>query len=197
MDKEQVKIHLGERLRAVRKRRGFTLREVAGRAGVSESLVSQIERGRVAPAIDTLLGLADILEIDFDYLFHDLKRSRSVNVVRAGERSVILRDGVRYERLSRTPEEHEEYGIEAYYMEISPGSSSGSRLYGHQGKELGTIIEGRGELTIGTETVTLGPGDSISFASDIPHLLKNTGEEPLVAYWAVTPPKPFDVDERP
>ncbi len=183
---------IGHKLRAVRKRRKLTLREVATRAGVSESLVSQIERDKVSPAIDTLLRIADILDIDMDYLFSDLKKSKQVMVVRAHERHQIIKDGVSYEQLSRTPEEQEEYGIEAYYMQISPGHESGSDLYGHKGKELGTIISGQGEFTIGNQTLRLAAGDSISFASDVPHVLKNTGHEPLRAYWTITPPKMFN-----
>jgi putative glutamine amidotransferase len=55
--------NFGEKIRSVRERRSLTLREVAEIAGVSESLVSQIERNRVSPAIDTLLALADALGI--------------------------------------------------------------------------------------------------------------------------------------
>ena len=59
----------GEKLRAVRERKGYTLKVVASKAGVSESLVSQIERNKVSPAIDTLLTLADVLEINLEFLF--------------------------------------------------------------------------------------------------------------------------------
>ena len=44
---------------------------VAQQAGVSESLVSQIERNHVSPAIDTLLALADVLDINLEYLFEE------------------------------------------------------------------------------------------------------------------------------
>ena len=50
-----MKYTFGEKLRTVRERKGLTLKEVAGQAGVSESLVSQIERNKVSPSVDTLL----------------------------------------------------------------------------------------------------------------------------------------------
>ncbi|MDR3123762.1 MAG: helix-turn-helix domain-containing protein, partial [Treponema sp.] len=59
-----MRYNFGGKIRAVRERRSLTLREVAEKAGVSESLVSQIERNRVSPAIDTLLALADALDLD-------------------------------------------------------------------------------------------------------------------------------------
>ena len=168
------------------------MKEVAKQAGVSESLISQIERNNISPAIDTLLTIAEILHIDMDYLFKDLRQKTAVNVVKKDERLRIKRDGVFFERLSRTPEQDDDvHGIEGYYLEIPPGMENGNDLYGHKGKELGTIISGSGSLLIGGQKVTLCAGDSVSFASDIPHTLKNTGKEPLKAFWVITPPKPF------
>jgi mannose-6-phosphate isomerase-like protein (cupin superfamily) len=51
------------------------------------------------------------------------------------------------------------------------------------------LFRSRGELTYGKDTYTLGTGDSIAFASDIPHVLRNTGKRPLKAIWIITPPK--------
>ena len=64
-------LRFGEKIREVRERKGLTLKAVASQAGVSESLVSQIERGRVYPAIDTLLCLARVLDIRLQYLFEE------------------------------------------------------------------------------------------------------------------------------
>ena len=47
-------VELGERLRAIRVLRRLTLREVADAAGVSESFVSQLERGRSSASVATL-----------------------------------------------------------------------------------------------------------------------------------------------
>lgn len=181
----------GEKLREVRERRGLTLKEVAGRAGLSESLISQIERNKVAPAIDTLLSIVEVLDIDLEYLFRDLKRDRQVNLVRRGDRQRVVLKKVAYEQLSRTVGSDEEHGIEAYILEIKPGGESGSTEYGHAGKELGVVISGTAELTIGTKTYQLKEGDSISFASSVPHVFRNTGPGPLKAFWVVTPPKGY------
>ena len=187
-----MKYRFGDKLRRVREKRKVTMKEVALKAGVSESLISQIETNKVSPAIDTLLGIADVLEIDLEYLFSDYKKNKKVNIVRRNDRGKVIRDGATYEKLSRTVEENEEHGIEAYFMEIRPGSESGSKVYGHKGKELGIILEGRGEFSIGSETYKLKKGDSISFASDVPHLIRNIGKNPLKAIWVITPPKNFE-----
>jgi quercetin dioxygenase-like cupin family protein len=55
------------------------------------------------------------------------------------------------------------------------------------GQELGFIIEGTAEFSIGARKYPLEEGDSISFSSDAPHRLVNTGTGLLRAFWAVTP----------
>jgi len=186
-----VKYKFGEKLRKVREKKKITLKDVAASLGVSESLISQIETNKVSPAIDTLLGIVDFLEIDLEYIFKDFKKSVSVNLVRKDKRNKIDMQEVVYEQLCKTIEEDEKYGIEAYYLEIKPDGEKGSDEYGHKGKELGIILEGNGEFRIGNKVYILGEGDSISFSSDVPHLLKNIGKNNLKAYWVITPPKLF------
>jgi transcriptional regulator with XRE-family HTH domain len=182
--------HFGEKIRSVRERRSLTLKEVADRAGVSESLVSQIERNRVSPAIDTLLALADAVDIDLEYLFSDYRRERSVRVVRKGERSTFTRPGVLYERLAQLDGASQgRDGIEAYRITLEPGAKTGGREYGHPGWELGIVTEGVAELTVGHKTYRLAVGDSASFRADAPHVLANPGEAALCLFWIITPPK--------
>jgi transcriptional regulator with XRE-family HTH domain len=185
-----MKYRFGDKIRAVRERRQTTLREVAEIAGVSESLVSQIERNRVSPAIDTLLSLADALDIDLEYLFSDYKKERSVKIVRAKERHQMSRPGVVYGRLAQLdPGSSGGIGIEAYQIDIEPGSFTGNEEYGHAGAELGLVVEGEAELVVGTMKYSLKAGDSASFASDFPHRLMNISDKVLRVFWVVTPPK--------
>jgi transcriptional regulator with XRE-family HTH domain len=167
------------------------MKEVAEKAGLSESMISQIERNKVSPAIDTLLSIADILDIDLEYLFSEFKKSKSVSIVRNDERNRMILNGVAYEQISRTVGTAGEHGIEAYFLEIEPGLEKGSNDYGHPGRELGYIMEGYGEFVFGGSTYILNAGDSISFASDIPHILRNKGNITLKAFWVITPPKLF------
>ena len=180
----------GEKIREVRERGARTLKDVAAAAGVSESLVSQIERNKVSPALDTLLAIADALDLDLEYLFADYRKERSVRVVRKADRSVSARPGVTYERFARIGGEGDgRFGIEAYEITLAPGAESGNEAYGHPGFELGIVTEGKAELRVGTRAHVLEEGDSASFQADAPHRLRNSGETPLKALWIVSPPK--------
>jgi transcriptional regulator with XRE-family HTH domain len=185
-----MKYRVGEKIRLVRERKTLTLRQVAQEAGVSESLVSQIERNKVSPAIDTLLSIADALDIDLEYLFSDYRKERTVRVVKAGDRPVLTKPGVRYERFAQIEQGQESRkGIEAYQIDIEPGASTGNDDYGHEGSELGVVVDGRAELQVGTRRFSLEEGDSASFSSDFPHRLVNVGETNLRVFWVITPPK--------
>jgi len=181
------KYRFGGKIRAVRKRRALTLKEVAEKAGVSESLVSQIERDRVSPAIDTLLALADALEIDFDYLFAGLKRERPIEIVRKDERpSYWVKRGIRYDQLAQLEENG---GIEAYIITIEAGAKTGNAEYGHPGWELGIVESGTMKLSAGDRAFTCKQGDSVSFKADTPHIISNPGKKPLRVFWVMSPPK--------
>jgi transcriptional regulator with XRE-family HTH domain len=186
-----MQYRFGDKIREVREKRKMTLKDVARQVEVSESLISQIERNRVSPAIDTLLRIVDVLEMDIEYLFQEFKKTKSVHLVRQTERSKIVLPGIVYEQLSKTVGADEEHAMEAYLLEIEPGGEKGCREFGHRGAELGLILEGKGELRFGTEVYALTAGDSISFAADIPHELRNTGKKTLKAVWVTTPPKNF------
>ncbi len=189
MIKSESKHQFGSKLRAVRERRGITLKQVAGKAGVSESLVSQIERNKVSPSIDTLLSIADVLGIDYEYLFSDYRKKGTVEIVRASERSVT-RDGlVTMSRLSVREEIPGEHSVDAFMLEVAVGGEKGDLEYGHAGREFGVILEGEAELLFGDDVYTLYKGDTVSFASRIPHILKNRGESALKAVWVVSPPR--------
>ena len=188
---ERPSYHFGEKLRAVRERKGYTLKVVAQRAGVSESLVSQIERNRVSPAIDTLLALADVLDINLEFLFEEYRRERPVSIVRAAERRTIAEGDVRYAELAKPVADDGGHALEAYLIEIPVGTHTNRGSYGHSGRELGYILQGKAQLHYESLVYNLNEGDSVSFSASAPHTLINSGAVPLKALWTVTPPQRF------
>ncbi len=189
--KNGTTVQIGGKLRGIRERKGLTLKTLAELTSLSESLLSQIERGKVSPSLDSLIGITGALEIDPEYLFRDLKRNKAVSVVRSDGRNSRIIEGVVYEQLSVIGDESSEHLSEVLLLEIPPGMEKRSPDYGHGGTELGFILEGSGSFTYGTETYDLAAGDSISFAADLPHALTNRGTGTLKALWVLTPPRMF------
>src|SRR6202795_4591454 len=64
-----AQVDVGERLRAIRRLRRCTLRTVSERSGLSESFLSQVERGRSSASIASLRRIAEALGISIADLF--------------------------------------------------------------------------------------------------------------------------------
>ncbi|MBO5730222.1 MAG: helix-turn-helix transcriptional regulator [Treponema sp.] len=188
---KKTPFRFGEKIRTVRERKGYTLKVVAQRAGVSESLVSQIERNKVSPAIDTLLVLADVLDINLEFLFEEYRRERPVQIIHSQERRTVEEESIIYEELAKPTENDGNHSLESYIVKIPPNSQTLRGSYGHLGRELGFIITGKGQLHYESKVYDLEEGDSVSYSASSPHTLVNVGDETLTALWVVTPPQRF------
>jgi transcriptional regulator with XRE-family HTH domain len=60
-DDASAALELGQRIRQVRQKKGMTLREAAEAAAVSESFLSQVERGLANPSVASLRRIADAI----------------------------------------------------------------------------------------------------------------------------------------
>jgi transcriptional regulator with XRE-family HTH domain len=187
---------LSQRLRTARMARALSLRQLASRVGVSASLISQIETGKVQPSVNTLYAVASELGLSIDDLLGSSGDRRAAGpgcgeledlaavVQQADDRKVIrLNERVRWERLTK----HAEPGIDFLCIVYEPGGESGAVgvLHRHSGREWGHVVRGTLSIEVGDEEYTLGPGDSIMFDSTTPHRLCNPGTEEMHAIWFV------------
>ncbi|MCR4952925.1 MAG: helix-turn-helix domain-containing protein [Treponema sp.] len=188
---KRIPYHFGEKLRHAREHKGYTLKVVAMRAGVSESLVSQIERNHVSPAIDTLLALADVLDLNLEYLFEEYRKEKPVHIIRADERPVMAEEDTTYEELAGHSSSGNESTIESYIVKIPAGSQTHRGSYGHLGREIGIVLKGQATLIYEGNEYILNEGDSVSFAANASHTLENCSDTDLEAIWFVTPAQRF------
>ena len=64
-------IAFGNRVRAARERLGITQEDLAARVGMSPSHMSIVERGVKVPRMDTVVKLANELDVSADFLLQD------------------------------------------------------------------------------------------------------------------------------
>lgn len=185
--KKQMKTKLGALLRAIRNARHLTIKEVAAKAGVSSSLLSQIERNRISPSLDTLLQLLEVYGVAPHKFFKDYETQTRVEIIRKDERRIFERKGFKYETLCGDSQAKGSHSFSAFFLELEPGQKRGDEGDGHLGRELGIVLEGNAQLIYGGETYEIGAGDAISFFSQIPHVIHNHGQSLFQAYWVVTP----------
>jgi transcriptional regulator with XRE-family HTH domain len=153
-------------LRRERERAGLTLSEVARRAGVAKSTLSQLEAGTGNPSIETLWALGVALGVPFSQLVDP--PAAQVRVVRAGERPAIAAaeaDFVATLLAAGTPNTRRDL----YVMALEPGSVRAAQP--HIPGSVEHVVVAAGRLRTGPveEPIDLEPGDYASFRGDTAH----------------------------
>lgn len=85
---ETEPLDLGQRVRELRKAKGWTLEQAAGQAGLARSTLSKIENGQMSPTYEALKKLAEGLKISVPQLFTPPVRAEAngrMAVTRTGE----------------------------------------------------------------------------------------------------------------
>jgi transcriptional regulator with XRE-family HTH domain len=178
-------VDVGERLRAIRRIRRCTLRTVAERSGLSESFLSQVERGRANASIASLRRIAGALGVSVADLFEPDGPPRP-RVLRRENRPA-LSFGILGRKLLLTPRPLQH--LEVFVGELDPGGSTGPEPYSHgDSEELFVVLHGSVQLELGGELHELGPGDSIDYRSSTPHRISNTGDDVAEVMWIISPP---------
>jgi transcriptional regulator with XRE-family HTH domain len=173
---------LGVRLRHARLVAGLTLLQLAQSAGCSESLISKIEHGSATPSLAMLHRLATALGTNISALMSE-DRPANGPILRKGERPVIAAGGIELERLVLPTRGGL---LQANIHIVSPGSASDGFIE-HAGEEVGYVLEGTLELTLGGERYTLAEGDVFTFPSNIPHGYRNSGTGVARILWVNSP----------
>ena len=173
---------LGEKLRSARRRRGLSLREASGLAGLSVSHLSAIERGARNISLAGLQRLAVALGISVSDLFGS--SSGSGRLVHAGRRPVLDTGDrrVRVESLAVGAQL-----LEPHLYVVRPGGGS-EGSYHHDGEEMVYVLRGEVEFWLNElERHVVRAGDCLTFPSSLRHRWRNCGAERLEMLWVNTP----------
>jgi transcriptional regulator with XRE-family HTH domain len=174
---------LGARIRATRLGRVLSLDAVAGRAGVSRSMLSAVERGQKVPTVLVLDRIATALGTSIARLLGEERIARVV-VLRHANQDVV-RDPSGWERRILSPVLP---GVEFELMltTIAPGVDAGVFApHGRGSREYLAMERGTLDLTLDGTPYTLHAGDSIYYAADCHHQFVNSGRDPCVYYLAM------------
>jgi transcriptional regulator with XRE-family HTH domain len=176
---------VGERLRTLRRFRRCTLQTVAARSGLSESFLSQVERGRASASIASLRRIANALGVTVADLFEPSGPPRP-RVLRRDERP-SLAFGILGRKLLLTPRPLQH--LEVFAGELDVGGSTGAEPYAHgDSEELFVVLNGNVQLELGGDVHELESGDSIDYRSSTPHRAVNVGEGRAEVMWIISPP---------
>ena len=178
-------INIGAKVQEYRQMRQYSLRELAARAQMTPSMLSQIENNGTNPSINTLKNLAAALEVPMFKFFQTDQIGESL-IVRKGNYMQVgsAKDGVIYELL--TPDLSG--SIEFCRMEIPPESVTAAAKKAHTGEEVAYVVSGSVLIHMNEDTFTLDEGDSVRIPAGTNHLWENREQTSAQVIFAITPP---------
>jgi len=164
---------IGERVRSERKRRTWTLDQLAQRSGVSRRMLVTIEQGGTNPSIATLLRLSDALGVGLPALVAPGPTS-SVTINRKADRKTLWNSeagGAAYLTAGTAAPEV----LELWDWHLGPGDDYSGEAHSPGTRELLSVLKGTVRLTVAGESWDLRVGDAASFTGDVPHSYANPG----------------------
>lgn len=185
-DAGQLLNAVGLTVRALRRERGLTLEQLSESSGLSTGIISQIERGKANPAFTSLVQLAHGLGIPVGRLFN--VEVQSSPVVRKADRRRLDSHGAGDDATFHLLTPDLNGALEVTWVETMPGNDSSATPFQHNGEEFGLVLSGVKDVYLDGVRHRLYPGDSIRYASTIPHWYVNAGDEKCTAIWVITPP---------
>ncbi len=176
-------LDVGRRLTELRAERGLSIRALAEMSGLAVNTLSLIENGKSSPSVSTLQQIANALGISIRAFFETGARS-SVTHIRAGQRPRAAFEHGMLEDLGAGMSER---GVQPFLITLEPNSGSGNQSIVHTGYEFVFCLEGRLAYTVADKVYLLEPGDSLLFASHLPHQWHNVQTTPSKALLVLCP----------
>jgi transcriptional regulator with XRE-family HTH domain len=173
---------IGAKLAKARAERGWSLAQLAERAGISTAAVHKIEKSGMTPTIASLMKIASALGKSVGYFVEEPDATRPVTVVRRDQRTRLYtsKEGLVLENISGRYGPFWVAGAEAT---LEPFADSGPVPMSHPGEELVLVLEGQMRFVIDDEPFDLDAGDSIHFRTVREHSWANPTDEPVRAIW--------------
>jgi transcriptional regulator with XRE-family HTH domain len=184
---EDIIIQISNRLKDIRKEKNITLQELAESAGVTKSMLSQVEHSRSIPSLSVLLNLIKALNIDLNEFFKSIAAQSPDTVIlkkkeeyHAFEKENAI--GFHYQRLFSTI--IRDYHIDFVLLRLEKDALR--EPVSTDAFEFKYLLKGKVEYTIADKIYVMDEGDSLFFDATDLHNPKSVGEEDallLVAYF--------------
>ena len=178
---------LARNVRRLRGERALTLDELAKRAGISRSMLIQIEQKRVNPTLATLVRIAQALDVGLAELV-ELGSTRRVRVIARDDVAELWTSpGGGSGRLLVGSDQLDH--IEFWDWRLEPGDAHEAEAHVPGTAEILHVLDGDLALEVDGETHAAAAGESVVFSADAGHSYGNSGTQPLhVIMIVITPP---------
>jgi XRE family transcriptional regulator, regulator of sulfur utilization len=179
---------LGATVQRLRTERNLTLDQLSRIAGVSKSMLSEIERDKANPTIAVAWRLSNALDIGLDRLLTKGERNlEQISVSGPHETPSLVNKNAKYSLRILGPMD---LGgrFEWYELALAVGGALRSRAHEPGTREHLTVLHGSIDLTAGETVRALRPGDTARYFADQAHAIVNTGKAEASALLVVVHP---------
>lgn len=178
---------LGQRIKALRLKRGFSQTELAQSVGVTPSTISQVESNLIYPSLPALFKMAEILAVEGSSFFSDQGKEKNRVIFPLREATDLRMTGmpefsIQTKRL--TPVDLEAKA-EPFLIEIPPRQNLSNHFFFHKGEEMGYLLSGKLLVKMRSGEYEFLPGDLIHLTSEIPTAWTNPGPDPARLFWLI------------
>ena len=171
---------IGQKLRHLRLRKKIALVDLGKHTGLSASMLSQLENGKLVPTLPTLARIAMVFDVGLEHFFNDRKSKRAFSIVRSTERlrfpdqpdSAI--PGYYFEVLSFGATDK---SMSAYLADFPKRDGRPPKHHSHDGAEFVHVLSGTLTINYQSEDHQLFVGDSVYFDASEPHSYTSRVEE--------------------
>ncbi len=186
-----ISYDIGSKLRQLRLRKKIALVDLGKHTGLSASMLSQLENGKLIPTLPTLARIAMVFDVGLEFFFGEKRPKRVFAITRAGER-------LRFPELSDEPCPGYFFEVLAYgaidknmsaYLADFPQDSGSAREHAHDGSEFIHVLVGALAIYYQGEEHLLETGDSVYFDSSEAHSYHGRSNSPARAIVITTPPR--------
>jgi len=176
---------VGAQIRRFRIKKRISVSDLARRAGVSKSLISQLERGNVNPSIETVRAIASALEVPTFTLFLEQDDNHGT-LVRKDQRLLLEVPGSQIVRELLTP--NLDRAMLLVIGKVPPHTSSSPSPTTHRGEEAVYVLRGQLDVQLQDELHSMDAGDTLYFDARVPHLFTNPGDTEAEILSVIAPP---------
>ena len=176
---------VGALLKRLRSAQNLTLDDVAKRAGVSKSMVSQIERDHTNPTLATIWRLTNALGVSVEQVFRgeepdapavELVRGHATPSITSADGKCLLRILGPLELAGR---------VEWYEFEAKAGGALVSEPHEPGTVEHLTVLAGSLRVESGGRICEAAAGNTVRYRADTNHAIRNLGKAPAKALLVV------------
>lgn len=175
---------VGEQIQRLRNERKLTLDDLSRAAGVSKSMLSEIERDKANPTIAVAWRLTNALGISLDQLFAQQKPAEAIRVAAPHEIPTLSGDNGGYQLRVWGPIELAGK-FEWYELTLRPGAALTSNAHEPGTREHLTVLNGNIEIDASGTTRRLKTGETARYAADDGHAIRNVGRSEAKALLVV------------